>query len=95
MSDLKYQVIQDKEIELLFANTDFGNLININVNLQRLEILKNLRDKLDGYWMGETIFSIFIDAGLVIDPIQVKYVTLTMRGRLFLEQETNKGINND
>lgn len=87
MNELKYQVISDEEIEMLFEYTNFGEATNNCIKLKRAQIVKSLGNKRDKYWVGHTMFRILVNAGLVNDFLKCKKVTLTMRGELFLNQE--------
>ena len=82
---VSYQVITDDEIKELFEGTNFGNQINNNVNLQRLQLLKSVTNKNDGYWVGSTVFDIMVSAGLVKDGMKYNKTELTDRGIKFLQ----------
>lgn len=89
MDKLKYQVIQDEELNILFDSYNFGSDVNENVNKKRRYLVKYLLNKRGKYWVGHTIFRMMVSAGLVNDFMPYNKVTLTLRGILFLQQEVD------
>lgn len=79
-------VISDEKINQLFDGTNFGTLINNNVNLKRKQITKTLRDQIGGYWSGHTAYHIAVDGGFLNDAKRDDDKTLTPLGLAFLNE---------
>lgn len=82
-----YQIITDTEIQDLFSNTRLGSDTDGNPKEQRKLLAESVRSKKERYWVGSTIFSILVAAGLINDNLKCAKTTLTRRGAKFLEQE--------
>ena len=83
---IDYQVISDKELELLFCTSNFGDSVNNSITEKRkllAECAKNIGDK---YWVGQTVFNLLLDSGMINVNKKGK-ANLTMRGDNFIEQE--------
>lgn len=79
--------ITDEYIEELFDNTDFGAPINESTVKKRELLAKNLRDQVDGYWTGRTLYHLMVRGGFLIDSKSGKPKKLTELGRLFMMDE--------
>tara|TARA_R110000851_G_scaffold324223_1_gene491407 strand:- start:441 stop:725 length:285 start_codon:yes stop_codon:yes gene_type:complete len=90
MTQLKYQVVTDAELEELFHNKNFGFEITACVKAKRKQLLKNVTDKFNGYWNGHNAFHMMLDAGLVLDGRPSRHTKLTQRGINFMNQENDK-----
>lgn len=86
--NVTFQAVRDEEIAY-FMPKGFGDIIDNSVVEQRKELLKGIRNKHNGYWVGHSMFTTLVSLGLVEDkPI----ARLTVRGKIFLQQglEANK-----
>ncbi len=77
-----FQAIRDSEIAY-FMPKGFGSGIDNCVINQRKQLLKSIRDKHNGFWVGHNAFRTLVELGLVEDK---KPSRLTIRGKIFLQQ---------
>jgi predicted transcriptional regulator len=81
-----FQVVRDCEI-LFFMPKGFGEVIDNDVDLQRKQLVKSCDAKSRNMSIGHSSFRTLVDMGLVEDHKPNKETRLTLRGKLFLEQE--------
>ena len=77
-------VISDEDIKELFSGTNFGKVINGNVNKQRELLAATLRAQTEGYWSGHTAYGIAIHGGFIHDAKSGKPKKLTALGNSFM-----------
>lgn len=77
-------VITDEYINELFDGTKFGATIDNSADEKRKILAKNLRQQIDGYWSGHTIYHIAVNGGFLIDGKKSSNKKLTLLGHLFL-----------
>ncbi|GAB0151794.1 hypothetical protein [Marinobacterium sp. BA1] len=79
-------VLSDEYINSLFIGTNFGDLVNGSVAEKRKLIIKNLKNQLDGYWSGHTIYNILVHGGFLHDAKTSEQKRLTALGIVFLRE---------
>ncbi|WP_444893599.1 hypothetical protein ACJJIE_03690 [Microbulbifer sp. TRSA001] len=84
-----YQVISDEYIEELFEGTNFGEKINNSTQAKRGIIAKCLKNQIEGFWSGHTMYHILINGGFLINAKTSETKRLTALGRAFLETHGN------
>ncbi|QFT55614.1 hypothetical protein [Microbulbifer sp. THAF38] len=83
------QVISDEYIEELFEGTNFGERVNNSTLLKRHHIAKHLKQQIEGFWSGHTMYHILIYGGFLMDAKTSETKRLTALGRAFLETHGN------
>ncbi|MBM68178.1 MAG: hypothetical protein CME43_01930 [Haliea sp.] len=81
MSNLIDMIISD-----LFKNRWSGNLAEGNLDEQKRQLFKTLKDQTMGYWSGHTAYHIAVDGGFLIDGKRCTYKKVTRLGAIFIEQ---------
>ena len=89
----EYIALPDSFIGSLFNGTNFGVPVNSSVDEQRKLIAKSLKNQLDGFWSGHTIYQIMVHGGFLIDAKSSEPKKLTALGNAFLESEKQKAVN--
>ncbi len=79
--------ITDEYISKLFEGTNFGVATNNSAALQREQLIKYLKDQLNGYWTGHTAYHILVYGGLLIDSKSGSEKQATALGLILLEGE--------
>ena len=79
------QTLKDDYINKLFDGTNFGEPTNGSVEEKRKLIKESLRNQLDGFWTGRTMYHILIDGGFLKDAKTSEPKELTALGRAFLQ----------
>ena len=83
----------DKIIKKLFSERWTANLAKAPVKEMRKQLRKNLQDQLNGFWSGNSAYSIMVDGGFLIDSRRVYIGTtnrakgkkLTLLGQMFMD----------
>lgn len=57
----------DEIIKALFSSRWSGNLSAAPIEDMRKQLHKNLQNQIDGYWSGQTAYSIMVDGGFLVD----------------------------
>jgi len=81
-------VLSDEFIENMFEGTNFGEEINNCVKAKRKQILKTLKNQIDGYWSGYTAYHLVVNAGLLHDAKRNDDKKLTELGVAFVNANT-------
>lgn len=79
-------VLSDEYIESLFQGANFGEQVNGSTDEKRKLIRKALRNQLDGYWSGHTIYQIMVQGGFLHDAKSSEKKRLTQLGAAFLQE---------
>ncbi len=79
--------ITDEYISKLFEGTNFGVATNNSAALQREQLIKCLKDQLNGYWTGHTAYHILVHGGFLIDGKAGSEKQATALGLILLEGE--------
>jgi hypothetical protein len=87
----------DNIIKKLFSERWTENLANADIQQQREQLYKTLRDQASGYWSGHTAYYLAVDGGFLIDSKRIldpltnkaKGKKLTLLGELFIEKFTS------
>ncbi|SEG21845.1 hypothetical protein [Marinobacterium lutimaris] len=78
--------LSDDYIESLFQGTNFGEQVNGSIAEKRKLLSKSLRNQLDGYWSGRTIYQIMVTGGFLHDAKSSEKKRLTQLGEAFLQE---------
>jgi len=68
----------------LFEGANFGEPVNRSANRQRALLAKTLRNQMDGFWSGHTIYHICLRGGLLKDARSGSKKALTEKGLRFM-----------
>lgn len=70
-------MITDEYINKLFDGVTFGAIIDNSVTEKRKLIAKTLRNQIEGYWSGHTVYNIVVQGGFLHDakPGETKKLT--------------------
>ena len=77
-------LITDEYIDKIFEGTNFGGPINNCTEEKRKILKKSLKNQIDGFWSGFTIYHIMIDGGFLIDAKTTEDKKLTFLGKEFM-----------
>lgn len=80
----------NKIIKKLFSERWTKNLANADIDDQRAQLRKTLRDQTNGYWSGHTAYYLAVDGGFLIDAKSGTDKKLTALGELFMNPITQK-----
>ena len=80
----------DTVIKKLFKERWSADLAEADINDQREQLFKTLRDQQQGYWSGHTAYHLAVDGGFLIDSKSGTEKKLTELGKLFMSQELEK-----
>lgn len=83
--------LSDEFIETLFSNTSFGPNVDGSTQDKRAFIIKALQAQQEGFWSGNTIYTILVQAGFIIDA-KTGGKELTAVGKAFYNNNKNKII---
>lgn len=75
----------DKIIKKLFSERWTDNLANAEIEVQRRQLYKTLRDQARGYWSGHTAYHLAVDGGFLIDAKSNTNKKLTALGQMFMD----------
>ncbi len=75
----------NKIIKKLFSERWTDNLANADIEAQRSQLHKTLRNQIDGYWSGHTAYHLAVDGGFLIDAKSGADKKLTALGEMFME----------
>ena len=75
----------NKIIKKLFSERWTDNLANADIEAQRSQLHKTLRNQKDGYWSGHTAYHLAVDGGFLIDSKSGSIKKLTALGEMFME----------
>ncbi|ENH0540580.1 hypothetical protein ABVS17_001196 [Vibrio parahaemolyticus] len=76
----------DQIIHELFSTRWVGSLSYGPIKSQRLQLYKNLKDQLKGYWTGHTAYWMLVTGGFIVDGPRGKAKVLTVLGSMFKEE---------
>jgi hypothetical protein len=80
----------DKVIRKLFSERWTDNLANADIDAQRAQLYKTLRDQTRGYWSGHTAYHLAVDGGFLVDAKSNTNKRLTVVGQMFMDNFTTK-----
>lgn len=78
--------LSDEYIDSLFENTNFGDAVNNSNKEKRDLIVRSLKNQLEGFWSGHTIYHILIVGGFLHDAKHGEQKRLTELGAAFLQE---------
>ncbi|EJG0649838.1 hypothetical protein C2F74_RS19415 [Vibrio parahaemolyticus] len=76
----------DQIIHELFSTRWVGSLSYGPIKSQRLQLYKNLKDQLKGYWTGHIAYWMLVTGGFIVDGPRGKAKVLTVLGSMFKEE---------
>ena len=82
----------NKIIKKLFSERWTDNLANADIEAQRKQLFKTLRDQTCGYWSGHTAYHLATEGGFLIDAKSNSNKKLTALGQMFVDDYRTKGL---
>jgi len=74
----------NKVIHILFRHHWVGDSVTKNIDTMRMQLYKNLKDQLNGYWSGSTAYHIMVQGGFLLDGKRGSNKKLTALGHIFV-----------
>ena len=84
----------DKIINELFKDRWTGNLASANIDAQKAQLYKTLKNQVEGFWSGHSAYRLAVDGGFLLDGKSNTLKSLTHVGRAFMD-DFNKNWRND
>lgn len=78
-----YKVVSDEYIDSLFEGANFGE--DSTTERRKQLIKKGLKNQLDGFWTGHTLYHILTDGGFLYDAKTSDKKRLTALGQAFIQ----------
>ena len=78
-------IITDEYISELFKCGRFGGMLDTCPIKQREYLKKSLKNQVDGYWSGSTMYHIMVFGGFIVDGKSGTHKKLTAIGQILME----------
>lgn len=75
----------DDLIKKMFEENWSGDYVKSSLENMKMQLYKNLKNQLEGYWSGRTAYYIMTKGGFLIDSKSGSTKELTELGKMFME----------